>query len=179
MKLLRNLYSFIIKRPVDENWKIIWTLYHGSNKNIKNGILLKNTAPTKGFTDQTHGVFTTSDYSHALKYAVARTLGNIWFAPDRRGLFIEKKPKTRPKTCYIYEVDSKGFVNDFFNDYHSNKNVKIKKVHKIDIAQEQKSGNLNIYLLTNFDLSNIDDPIEKMNLTYKQILAKKYKKYIL
>lgn len=177
MKFIRNIVSIIIRRPIDDNWRVIKTLYHGSQHKIKDGILKPVRAPINGFQGEFVATFATSDWAHALKYAAQSCIGDGFFVPDDIGLFLEKIKKDKINTCYIYEVDSKGFKPDYWTAYYYKKTVKIKKIHKIDINKEIKSGRLKVYRFDNLDVSNISNPIKKMDMAYEHIRAKKYKKH--
>ena len=177
MKLLRNILSLIIGRPIDDNWRVVKKLYHGSCHKIKDDILNVGTAHINGLRTEATAVFATSDFFHAMAYAAMCNIGDGWKIPHSGvGLFLEKMKKNKINTCYIYEVDSRGFRQDFWTDYYRKKPAKINRVIKINIQKEIKSGNLKVYCFNNVDFTGMTS-LEKMDHAYKQIRAKKYKRY--
>ena len=125
------------------------TLYHGSQHEITDGVIHTKLAYLTATNQPIKAVFATDDFVHAKIYAAMRKIGvqGLWKCPsDGNTLYVQKINPNISAIVYVYELDSDGFEHDN-SDYYCMTDKKIKKIHKFDVMQEIRNGNIEVFVL--------------------------------
>lgn len=125
------------------------TLYHGTQKQIKDGVIHPMPAHRNNMKTEVTAVFATSDFVHAKNYACMRLIASGWKSPATSDtLYIQKlNHDISGKKAYVYELDSDGFEQDVDGSYYSLADTPTKKEIPIDVMQEIQEGKIKIYVL--------------------------------
>ena len=125
------------------------TLYHGTQKQIKDGVIHPMPAHRNNMKTEVTAVFATSDFVHAKNYACMRLIASGWKSPATSDtLYIQRlNPDISGKKAYVYELDSTGFEQDVDGSYYSLADKPIKKETTIDVMQEIQEGRIKVYVL--------------------------------
>lgn len=143
---LNILPFFDIISNMDTKPKI---LYHGSGIEITDGFIRVKPAYLTRTGEDITAVFATDDFMHAKIYAAMRKIGvqGLWKWPsDGNTLYVQKINPNISAIVYVYELDSDGFERDN-SDYYCMTDKKIKKIHKFDVMQEIRNGNIKVFVL--------------------------------